>query len=157
MKKLQFWKDRKSSQQGPSGAASSATENALDSSTEESLFPDGTLGLHVLHDPDDPSVDVVFVHGLTGNAYKTWAEQGSSKYWPKDFLPNDLPDARIIAFGYDADVTRPFFGAVSQNNLRDHSLALLGDLSRLRNTTGSVSSLSSRIVVADARYRRTAQ
>ncbi|KAJ5863192.1 hypothetical protein N7455_007260 [Penicillium solitum] len=26
------------------------------------------------------------------------------KFWPKEFLPNDIPTARIMTFGYDADI-----------------------------------------------------
>jgi len=25
-------------------------------------------------------------------------------FWPRDLLPNDIPDARIYTYGYDADV-----------------------------------------------------
>lgn len=68
-----------------------------------------THGLRVLYQPPDVSktlVDIVFVHGLTGDSYNTWLEKETQTYWPKDILSVDVPDARILAFGYDADVTK---------------------------------------------------
>lgn len=46
------------------------------------------------------SVDIVVVHGINGDAYGTWTHQTGKKMWLKDFLPKDLPGARIFTFGY---------------------------------------------------------
>jgi len=109
--------------------------------TFERLFPSGdTLGLRVLYTPTDSSntlIDIVFVHGLTGDSYNTWLEANSGTYWPVHLLRHSVPNARIMAFGYDADVAK-FLGPVSQNNLRDHASTLLGDLARIRRKTDSV-------------------
>ena len=69
------------------------------------------IGLTKLHEPEDSNsaiVDIFFVHGLTGNAYSTWLHQDkeTKTYWPYDLLPKDYPDARILAFDYDADITQ---------------------------------------------------
>jgi len=109
-------------------------------SLRERLFPNGHIyGLRVLHEPAEPLVDIVFVHGLTGDSYDTWFEVKSGIYWPVHLLSQDVPDARILAFGYDADVTK-FLGPVSQNNLRDHASALLGELAAMRSEDDSVCS-----------------
>ena len=109
---------------------SAATTNQV--SFRQRLFPSGeTYGLRVLHDPAEPLVDIIFVHGLTGDSYHTWLEAESGIYWPVHLLSNDVPDARIMTYGYDADVTK-FLGPVSQNNLRDHDEALLGELAGVR-------------------------
>lgn len=101
-------------------------------SLREQIFPNGrNYGLQVLHDPAEPLVDIIFVHGLTGDSYNTWLEADSGIYWPVHLLSKDVPDARIMTFGYDADVTK-FLGPVSQNNLRDHASALLGELAVVR-------------------------
>lgn len=41
------------------------------------------------------------------------------KFWPKEFLPNDILTARIMTFGYDADIIGTLRVAGS-NTLRDH-------------------------------------
>lgn len=66
-------------------------------------FPDG---IKVLHDRVDASVDICFVHGLTGDREKTWTADGQTNPWPKALLPSRLQQARILTFGYDAYVVR---------------------------------------------------
>ena len=104
------------------------------------------IGLTKLHEPEDHNsaiVDIVFVHGLTGNAYSTWLHQDkeTKTYWPYDLLPKDYPDARILAFGYDADITQ-FWGPASSNRVGNHAENLLGALSRLRAKTNTVLTIS---------------
>ncbi len=81
-------------------------------------------------------MDIIFIHGLTGSSYHTWVSN-TGVYWPTDLLPHDIPDTRIMAFGYDADVTR-FVGPVSQNSVRDHASDLVGDLAAIRGTVSPV-------------------
>ena len=145
-------------------------------SGKSAIFPEGnTLGLTAIHTPTDLSntlVDIIFIHGLTGDAYDTWfkkdtkdkkenkdnrdkkgkkekdkkdnedaerEEEDCGVYWPTQLLPEDIADARILAFGYDADVTK-VFGAVGQGKLRDHAEALLGDLATIRDADDTVGS-----------------
>ncbi|MCJ1277339.1 hypothetical protein MMC21_005151 [Puttea exsequens] len=77
-------------------------------------------GIKVLHSPDQPRAEyalkyyqfdgakqvdsIIFVHGLTGSQLSTWTASGATAAWPYLLLPDDIPDARISAFGYDADV-----------------------------------------------------
>jgi hypothetical protein len=44
----------------------------------------------------------VTVHGLNGDAINTWTHPKSKKFWLKDFLPQRIPDTRIMTFGYNA-------------------------------------------------------
>jgi hypothetical protein len=107
------------------------------------LFPNGqTYGLRALYEPAAASealADIIFVHGLAGDSYTTWLEAESGTYWPVHLLSRSLPNARIMTFGYDADVAK-FLGPVSQNNLRDHASTLLGELAALRAEDNSVRS-----------------
>ena len=49
------------------------------------------------------SVDIVAVHGITGDAFNTWTDS-NGKLWLRDFLPNDLPGIRVFSFDYAAEV-----------------------------------------------------
>lgn len=88
-----------------------------------SSFP---AGIAVWHDCPDATVDICFVHGLTGNRESTWTAQGQSLPWPKTLLPSNLRKARLLTYGYDAYVVRK--SAVSSNRLIDHASNLLNDL-----------------------------
>lgn len=48
---------------------------------------------------------IVFVHGLMGSS-DTWLHKESNIHWPQDLLPQDISDARILQFSYDADILR---------------------------------------------------
>ncbi|KAK0655558.1 Alpha/Beta hydrolase protein [Cercophora newfieldiana] len=86
-------------------------------------FPDG---VKVLHDCPDATVDVCFVHGLTGDRESTWTADGQSAPWPKTLLPSKLDKVRILTYGYDAYIVRK--GVASSNRLIDHATNLLNDL-----------------------------
>jgi hypothetical protein len=91
-------------------------------------FPDG---VEVLHDCPNATVDICFVHGLTGDRTTTWTAQGHSDPWPKTLLPSKLGTARILTYGYDAYVVR---GSVAgSNRLIDHATNLLNDLTTDRD------------------------
>lgn len=50
------------------------------------------------------TMDVVFVHGLNGDPYKTWTNDKDC-FWPK-WLLDDLPEADLWTVGYDASPTK---------------------------------------------------
>ena len=54
-------------------------------------------------------------------------------FWPKTLLPAVIPDAKILTFGYDANVGG-FFSSTSQNTIHQHAENLLSDLADLRDT-----------------------
>ena len=81
---------------------------------------------------------IVFVHGLTGHQLSTWTAVGATVPWPSLLLPKDIPEARISAFGYDADVTK-LLGQAGQNTIRQHAKSLLAGLADIRFETGIVS------------------
>ncbi|KAL9099061.1 MAG: hypothetical protein Q9163_005380 [Psora crenata] len=95
-----------------------------------------SYGLQVLYEPSDPSsavADVVFVHGLTGS-WDTWTAKDSEKPWPETLLSLDVPDVRILAWAYDANITN-FWDPVSNNRVANHAASLMGDLARRRART----------------------
>ncbi|KEF62369.1 uncharacterized protein A1O9_00341 [Exophiala aquamarina CBS 119918] len=91
---------------GSKSRTSSLSELASLSSVQTSQETQFPSGVKVLYEPQDPVVDVVFVHGLTGDRERTWTHPGNGVCWPRDILPQNLPDARILTFGYDAYVVR---------------------------------------------------
>ncbi|RMZ84471.1 hypothetical protein DV738_g741, partial [Chaetothyriales sp. CBS 135597] len=48
---------------------------------------------------------IIFVHGLTGDRERTWMAKDAVAPWPQTLLPSEVLNARILTFGYDADVT----------------------------------------------------
>lgn len=94
-------------------------------------------GVKVLYDGGiEASLDIVFLHGLTGNAYNTWLHKGTGVHWPSQLLHQDLPDVRILSFGYDADIVN-LWGPASTSRLSNHSENMVGDLVRKREHTNT--------------------
>ncbi|KAK4454163.1 hypothetical protein QBC34DRAFT_317179 [Podospora aff. communis PSN243] len=61
------------------------------------------LGLIVLHTPPERTVDILFIHGLGGTSLRTWCrDRDLDNLWPQLWLPDELPTARILTFGYNA-------------------------------------------------------
>ncbi|KAE8373282.1 hypothetical protein BDV26DRAFT_297061 [Aspergillus bertholletiae] len=63
------------------------------------------LGLFTLR---TPQAHVVAVHELEGNWETTWTDNTGNAMWLRDFLAAQLPSARIMSYGYNANT---FFSA----------------------------------------------
>ena len=46
------------------------------------FFVTGEAKLEVVFTADSPVVDIVFIHGLTGDAKKTWSNEQPDGFWP---------------------------------------------------------------------------
>ena len=122
-------------QQSTTQADGPASIAANSNSQPTSIGKRQKYGIQVLHDGgSEARVDIVFVHGLTGDAYDTWLHKESEVHWPSDLLKHDLPDTRILSFGYDADILH-FWNPVSNSRLSNHAEKLVGDLARERERT----------------------
>ncbi|KAJ4245979.1 hypothetical protein NW762_013723 [Fusarium torreyae] len=104
-------------------------ESAVTISSTEDGFPDG---IKVWHNPKDATVDICFVHGLSGNRDKSWGGEGLPGPWPAAFLPSRIPKARLLTYGYDAYMVRRT--VASSNRLIDHANNLLHDLAAERSS-----------------------
>jgi hypothetical protein len=143
-----------------SGRVTPTTRNEATQNTVAQIIPSGELTLHhwespliqkgenrgliCVYQPPVPTeavVDIVFVHGLTGNAFTTWYHTGSKLHWPSGLLKEDIPNARIFTFKYDADVGS-FWGGASQNRLTNHASNMIGDLVGERGDTETVSKIN---------------
>jgi len=51
------------------------------------------------------TLDVVFLHGLSGSPIKTWvcSENDQEVFWPSEWLASDFPRSRIVSVGYIAN------------------------------------------------------
>ena len=70
-------------------------------------------------------ISIVAVHGLNGHREETWTTEGGVN-WLKDLLPNDMPEARIMTWGYDARTHSNT--NISLQNMFSHANTLVGDL-----------------------------
>ncbi|TWU74305.1 hypothetical protein ED733_005619 [Metarhizium rileyi] len=66
-----------------------------------------SCGLRVVHDPEDAQIDIVAVHGLGGQGFRSWVTWDSSaaksKSWLQELLGTDIPNARIMTYAYLSD------------------------------------------------------
>nr|VWP02414.1 D-xylose-proton symporter [Ganoderma boninense] len=64
-------------------------------------------------------IDIVALHGLNGHAIRSWEyhDRGTTFMWLRDSLPENVPGARIMVYGYNANVLQD----VSTGRLRDQA------------------------------------
>jgi ankyrin repeat protein len=78
-----------------------ASISSLGAPSELSSDSQETSRLHLFVEPppgQSCDLDVVFVHGFNGHYERTW--KAATKLWPVDFLPKDVPWARVFSFEY---------------------------------------------------------
>jgi pimeloyl-ACP methyl ester carboxylesterase len=63
---------------------------------------------------------------------KSLTDHSNDCYWPEDLLPEDFPECRILAYGYDSHISRFFSGAANQASIVDHARAFLHSLHDIR-------------------------
>ncbi|PVH83178.1 hypothetical protein DL98DRAFT_585890 [Cadophora sp. DSE1049] len=84
--------------------------DASDASDEEKSKDSGRFGMFIFVDKAEDEtgvVDVIAIHGLNGHYRKTWTAVSDSKTecnWLADLLPQKIPNARIMSYGYNSIV-----------------------------------------------------
>ncbi|KAH8151561.1 uncharacterized protein LAJ45_04182 [Morchella importuna] len=91
-----------------------------------------SIGVKLIASGKEPIVDIIAVHGLHGDAYKTWTAKpekagGAEVMWLRDLLPTEIPNARILAYGYDSDPGK-FLGGASTSMVHHHAFTLVSEL-----------------------------
>ncbi|KAI9765218.1 MAG: hypothetical protein M1840_007710 [Geoglossum simile] len=77
---------------------------------------------------------VVALHGLNGDLKETWTDPRSGALWLQDFLPLDIPTARVMTFGYNADAA---FGN-TMADIADYARDLLSSVVDKRKNANEV-------------------
>ncbi|KAJ5827060.1 hypothetical protein N7447_003823 [Penicillium robsamsonii] len=93
------------------------------------------FGLTQIYTPrDDPTIDIVFVHGLNGHPHDTWTSKDTGCFWPTDLLPDVLASQRprILTYGYNANVTA-FTDGASRDTVVSHAETLASTLAANRS------------------------
>lgn len=76
-------------------------------------------------DPKATSVDVLFVHGLSGDAHKTWTDSRGTGHWPS-WLCEDIGKLSVYTLGYPASIlAKP---AKKEMNLHERANNMLEQL-----------------------------
>ncbi|WP_410599057.1 esterase/lipase family protein [Amycolatopsis sp. lyj-90] len=73
---------------------------------------------------EDPVLDVVFVHGLDGDALKSWSTKRKGSFWP-EWLCRDITGLSVWSLGYDAASSRWLGHAMPIQDRAINLLALL--------------------------------
>lgn len=93
------------------------------------------VGLTQVYCSKNPTVDIVFVHGLNGHPYSTWASKsGNNVFWPVDLLPEILESKRVrlLTYGYNAGV-HAFTDGTSNDRIHHHAETLASSLAANRS------------------------
>lgn len=87
------------------------TQSSLEDSEPPAAATDepagDNVGLFTLNAPaedTDYNIDIVAIHGLGGDPKGTWTDN-NGKLWLRDFLPAEIPNARVLSFGYNSSIT----------------------------------------------------
>ncbi|KAL2832430.1 hypothetical protein BDW59DRAFT_139230 [Aspergillus cavernicola] len=75
----------------------------------------------------NPMVDIVAIHGLNGDPFKSFTTEVSQNFWLKDLLPNDIPNCRVLTFSYPASVVK-LLGRPSSGTILEHTTTLVQEL-----------------------------
>ncbi|KAL2066135.1 hypothetical protein VTL71DRAFT_2206 [Oculimacula yallundae] len=76
----------------------------------------------------EQTIDLVGIHGLQGNYDSTWTDKNTNQNWLRHFLPDELPQLRIMAYGYNSKV----LGSKSVGTVTTFAQGLLADLKACR-------------------------
>ncbi|CAH0000146.1 unnamed protein product, partial [Clonostachys byssicola] len=78
----------------------------LHETLEKLKYPvdDGFIGITPLHGNELSVVDIIAVPGLGSHAIGGFKVKDGTTNWFRDFLPEDIPQARLLTYGYDSSL-----------------------------------------------------
>ncbi|KAF8530182.1 hypothetical protein BU17DRAFT_78785 [Hysterangium stoloniferum] len=93
------------------------------------IYNDPGFGIKELVPGITPCIDIVAIHGFDGHREESWTAD-NGKLWLRDFLPQTIPTARILSYGYDAYTE----SSLSEQTLYGHAQDFLARLCMSRKT-----------------------
>lgn len=115
--------------QGPRLDRVGRTSSSAGSSRERILYSADGRGPCIVHDgihSGEEGIDIVFVHGLFGSRLTSYTKGGVC--WIRDLLGQDIPNSRIISWGWSSTLS-------SGDTFAGQAENLLSDISRARSGT----------------------
>ncbi|KAI1827570.1 hypothetical protein F4861DRAFT_325910 [Xylaria intraflava] len=116
--------------QGPRSDRVGRTSSSAGSSRDKiPVYTNDGRGSIVVYDgvrPGEEGVDIVFVHDLFGTRLNSYTRDGVC--WIRDFLGQDVPNARVISWGWSSTWA-------AEDTFAGHADHLLADISRIRTGT----------------------
>ncbi|KAJ7353680.1 hypothetical protein DFH08DRAFT_692107 [Mycena albidolilacea] len=84
-----------------------------------------------------PLYSIVALHGLNGHAFRSWEYRNPSGkesfMWLRDYLPEQVPEARVMTYGYNANM----YSDISTGRLRMFTKTFLQELRYMRESDPS--------------------
>ncbi|KAH7322547.1 hypothetical protein B0I35DRAFT_425961 [Stachybotrys elegans] len=122
----------------PGNSNDTASENIADAPNPIDRNPQtetSPFGIKVLVDRDEEQrgcIDIIAIHGLNGHREKTWTNSATGLNWLSDkhCLQKEVPNARVLTFGYNS---RTYFSR-SDSYVQDFASDLLVALQANRRT-----------------------
>ncbi|KAF9872960.1 ankyrin repeat domain-containing protein [Colletotrichum karsti] len=102
------------------------------------------LGITPLYDSEASAdaCDVIAVPGLASHAVGSWKTPGENEVWLRDWLPKDIPNVRVLLYGYDTTLLKN----ESTSSIEDLSRRLLESVTTFRLSTNVCAAYSPRSI-----------
>jgi hypothetical protein len=82
--------------------------------------------------PRHAKVSTAQLEVASGQSRSTNESARAEVYWPKDLLPQTVPGARVLTYGYDTKIRHSAIAVVSQNTVHDHGWNFLCAVEEVR-------------------------
>ncbi|TEY28543.1 hypothetical protein BOTCAL_1016g00020 [Botryotinia calthae] len=112
-----------------SSATLIATLNSFETPNLPYTIDHDFLGVTPLFEGDEPLVDIITIPGLGSHPIGSF--KGKDSVWIRDFLPQDLPSARILAYGYNTSI----LDRNAKQSISDLAKAFLSSVIAFRSVT----------------------
>ncbi|KFY96739.1 hypothetical protein V498_02511 [Pseudogymnoascus sp. VKM F-4517 (FW-2822)] len=92
---------------------------------------DTFLGITPLAGSEESTVDILSISGLGGHPVGSFKDRDGHHIWLRDSLPQDIPKARVLVYGYDTSLVDPN----TKSSLTDLAKTFLSTVKAFRTAT----------------------